>query len=455
MKFVKSSKEELQCAAKFLKFFAMTMAIIGGISMVSSAVFAGVSARAFNTTAQSFTSGTLSLTETNQATTGTTNGFSSSFAVTNVAPGDVVNRYFTLTNGGNLAAASMTAQIADTGTISNTVTAASATGGTVTYTYTPVDSSDYLKVGEIVTITGLSTAAFNLAAVAVASATSTQFTVTNAATGTAVTGATGTATVQDRLISDATNGLQFTLSNCSVEWSNTGTCPTATVTAASGTGSVVTYTAANTYVAGDQVSVTGLSGAVTITAISGSGTVVTYSTTNTTGLSAGQSITISGATTAGYNGAKTILAVNAGVSFTVTNATTGATSTATGTYTSGFNLSNLTVATASSTQFTVNNTTVDRAVSVASGTSTPVINGVTIMASVAGPTLQSTAQTLTAASLNLIPGGVNHIKVNMTLPAGSEVVTNGVWPTGTVQGQTALLTLSFIEQLRTNTTTNS
>ena len=39
-----------------------------------------------------------------------------------------------VTNGGNLAAASMTAQIADTGTISNTVTAASATGGTVTCT---------------------------------------------------------------------------------------------------------------------------------------------------------------------------------------------------------------------------------------------------------------------------------------------------------------------------------
>ena len=132
----------------------------------------------------------------------------------------------------------------------------------------------------------------------------------------------------------------------------------------------------------------------------------------------------------------------------------GPTSTATGTYTSGFNLSNLTVATASSTQFTVNNTTTDRAVSAAAGTSTPVINGVTIMASTAGTTLQSTAQTLTAASLNLAPGGVNHIKVNMTLPAGSEVVTNGVWPTGTVQGQTALLTLSFIEQLRTNTTTN-
>ncbi len=454
MKFGTGPKEDVKGAAKFLKVLAMTMAAIGGISMVSSAVFASVSARAFNTTAQSITSGTFSLTESNQVTVGTTNGFSSTYAISNVAPGDTVNRYFNLTNGGTLPAASMTAQIADTGTISNTVTAASSNGTTVTYTYSPIDSSDYLKVGDIVTITGLSTAAFNLSSVTVATASATQFTVTNPATGTAVTGASATATVPDRLITDATNGLQFTLSNCSTEWSNTGTCPTATVTGASGSGTVVTYTAANTFAAGDLVSVTGLSGLVTITAISGSGTVVTYSTASTTGLSAGQSITITGATTAGYNGAKTILAVNPGVSFTVTNATTGATSVAVGTYTSAFNLNNLTIATASSTQFTVTNATVDRAVTLAAGTATPSINAVAIMAATPGTTFQSTAQTLTAASLNLFAGGINHIKVNMVLPAGSEVVTNGVYPSGTVQGQAAVLTLSFIEQLRTNTTSN-
>lgn len=431
------------------------MASIGGVSMVSSAVFASVSARAYNTTAQNFTSGTFSLTETNQATAGTTNGFSSTYTIANVAPGDTVNRYFNLTNGGTLAAASMTAQISDSGTISNSVSAASASGGTVTYTYSPIDSSDYFKAGEIVTITGLSTAAFNLSAVTIASATATQFTVTNAATGTAVSGASATATVPDRLNSDATNGIQYTLSNCSVEWTSSGTCPTATVTAASSTGSVVTYTAANTFTAGDSVSLSGLNGSVAITAVSGSGTVVTYSTASTTGLSAGQSITISGATTAGYNGVKTILAVNAGVSFTVTNATTGATSTATGTYTSAFNLTNVAVASATSTQFTVTNTTVDRAVTAASGTAAPAINGVTILASTPGLTLVSAPQTLTAANLLLNAGGINHIKVNMVLPAGSEVVTNGIYPTGTIQGQAAVITLSFIEQLRTNTTTNS
>ena len=71
-----------------------------------------------------------------------------------------------------------------------TVTAASATGGVVTYT-----AANNFSVGSTVTITGLSTAAFNLTSVTIASATSTQFTVVNAATGTAVTGATATATV--------------------------------------------------------------------------------------------------------------------------------------------------------------------------------------------------------------------------------------------------------------------
>jgi hypothetical protein len=68
------------------------------------------------------------------------------------------------------------------------VTAASASGGVVTYT-----SANSLQVGELVTLTGLSTSAFNLTNVAVATSSSTQFTVTNAATGTAVTGATAIA----------------------------------------------------------------------------------------------------------------------------------------------------------------------------------------------------------------------------------------------------------------------
>jgi len=76
------------------------------------------------------------------------------------------------------------------GTLTATVTAASAATGTVTYT-----ANNTFSAGQTVTITGLSTSAFNLSGVTIASATSSQFTVTNAATGTAVTGASATATV--------------------------------------------------------------------------------------------------------------------------------------------------------------------------------------------------------------------------------------------------------------------
>lgn len=81
-------------------------------------------------------------------------------------------------------------QASSTTTITATVTAASAASGTVTYT-----AANTFASGQTVTITGLSTAAFNLTGVTIASASSTQFTVTNAATGTAVTGATAVATV--------------------------------------------------------------------------------------------------------------------------------------------------------------------------------------------------------------------------------------------------------------------
>jgi len=75
-------------------------------------------------------------------------------------------------------------------TLTATVTAASATSGTVTYT-----ANNTFTVGQTVSITGLSTSAFNITSVTIATRSATQFTVTNAATGTAVTGATATATV--------------------------------------------------------------------------------------------------------------------------------------------------------------------------------------------------------------------------------------------------------------------
>lgn len=71
-----------------------------------------------------------------------------------------------------------------------TVTAASSDGTSITYT-----ANNRFSAGQIVTITGLTTSAFNLANVAIATATTSQFTVTNSATGAAVTGGNGQAVV--------------------------------------------------------------------------------------------------------------------------------------------------------------------------------------------------------------------------------------------------------------------
>jgi spore coat-associated protein N len=63
-----------------------------GLAITGGGVFAALNATATNTTAQAATSGTLSLTMAN-------NGAGFNQAVSNLAPGDVVNRYVTLTQG--------------------------------------------------------------------------------------------------------------------------------------------------------------------------------------------------------------------------------------------------------------------------------------------------------------------------------------------------------------------
>ena len=84
------------------------------------------------------------------------------------------------------------------------VTAASASAGTVTYT-----ANNYFAVGDVVSITGLSTSAFNLTNVTVASRSTTQFTVTNAATGTAVSGSTSGRSFKKATENDTRLGFEF------------------------------------------------------------------------------------------------------------------------------------------------------------------------------------------------------------------------------------------------------
>jgi hypothetical protein len=158
------------------------------------------------------------------------------------------------------------------------VTAASAAGGTVTYT-----AANTFNVGQNVTITGLSTSAFNLTDVKVASLVGsagayTGFTVTNAATGTAVTGATAVAKVVEsslpgvgadyswsattQVTGARLNAALDNHANAEAGWSGypsyTPAAGNYMVTAASGNGTTVTYTSQNNLAAGDTVNITGL-----------------------------------------------------------------------------------------------------------------------------------------------------------------------------------------------------
>jgi len=183
--------------------------------------------------------------------------------------------------------------------------------------------------------------------------------------GLAPSGYNGTFTV-----TDSTPGTSFSVANATVS----------AVTTAVGTFSgIVTYTAVNNFVTGQTTSITGLTAttgsslnlasqvitaatasqftinnntvgtssgvqagsatlntipqsatSVAITAISGNGSAVTYSTASTSNLVVGNSVTVSAATTSGYNGSFIISSIVPNTSFTVSSTATGATSTATG-----------------------------------------------------------------------------------------------------------------------------
>ncbi|MDX6285251.1 MAG: hypothetical protein QOG53_736 [Frankiales bacterium] len=79
-----------------------------GLAITGIGVYAGLTATASNTSAQTVSSGNISLTMA--ASTGSV-GFGQS--ITNLAPGDVVNRFVTLTNGGSLAAKDLTLAVSD------------------------------------------------------------------------------------------------------------------------------------------------------------------------------------------------------------------------------------------------------------------------------------------------------------------------------------------------------
>ena len=113
------------------KIAIVVTATVGGTALVGSSVFASLTATAFNTSAQSVTSGTLKLLQSGSSS-GLTAGFTS--AVTGLAPGDTINRFIDVTNTGTLAGAlsSMTLGLVDTVATPTLLTTSSTQGLTVT-----------------------------------------------------------------------------------------------------------------------------------------------------------------------------------------------------------------------------------------------------------------------------------------------------------------------------------
>ena len=94
-----------------VKLAIVATATVGGTALVGSSVFASLSATANNTSAHSVSTATLKLTQAPSGVSGLGAGFST--AVTGMAPGDTINRFIDLTNGGTMAGQSMTLKVAD------------------------------------------------------------------------------------------------------------------------------------------------------------------------------------------------------------------------------------------------------------------------------------------------------------------------------------------------------
>ena len=105
-----------------VKVTIVVAAAIGGAGLVSTNVFAALTATATNTSGGSVTSGTLKLELAASTVPGITGGFTT--AISAMGPGDTVNRYIDLTNTGTLDGATPTLQLssADSNTLLNNPT---------------------------------------------------------------------------------------------------------------------------------------------------------------------------------------------------------------------------------------------------------------------------------------------------------------------------------------------
>lgn len=185
------------------------------------------------------------------------------------------------------------------------VTAVSADGTTITYT-----AQNNFKAGELVTITGVPTTAFNLTSATIASADAVKFTVTSATTGAYVTGVYG---ARAENVTNAPADGAYVNGTFYVDVPNVIGLTTALATDALKDVTLVPTTAAAATNAAKEIT------AISRTA----GTTNLVYTAASHGLTAGSQVTITNTGTAAYNGTFTLSAV-ATNSFTVVTTATSA-----------------------------------------------------------------------------------------------------------------------------------
>lgn len=104
-------KKILSASTFTAKIALVVAAALGGTALVSSSVFASLTATASNAAGSgSVNTGTLKLTQAASGVAGITGGFTT--AISAMAPGDTVNRYIDLTNGGTLDGSALTLGLA-------------------------------------------------------------------------------------------------------------------------------------------------------------------------------------------------------------------------------------------------------------------------------------------------------------------------------------------------------
>lgn len=151
-----------------VKGVTLVLAGLLGISLANGSVSALLQAESKNTSAQSITSGTLKVIQAN-------NGVGFSSTISDMAPGDVVNRYVNYTNSGTLASKSLRLKVADASptllssdatrglqlVVTDCSVAWTSTTGSCGGTTTQVLSSPLASLGSDTAFTGITTLAEN------------------------------------------------------------------------------------------------------------------------------------------------------------------------------------------------------------------------------------------------------------------------------------------------------